>query len=57
MQTVHLAVAETGLVIAHFMGEADAAKFCKDNDLCLVYYDLFNRANPPAPPVGTIYKA
>ena len=57
MQLVHLALAETGLVIAHFMGEADAAKFCRDNSLLHMPYNLHNREGHPAPVVGSIYKA
>lgn len=57
MQLVHLALAENGLVIAHFMSSADAAKFCRDNNLCHMPYNLNNHEGHPAPVVGAIYKA
>ena len=57
MQLVHLALAENGLVVAHFMGATDAAKFCRDNGLCHMPYNLDNREGNPAPVVGSVYKA
>lgn len=56
MQLVHLALAENGLVIAHFMGAADASKFCLDNGLRHLAYNLGNPSGLYAPVVGSIYK-
>ncbi len=55
MELVHIALAENGLVIAHFMSEADASRFCRDNGLKHLPFNLDSEQRP-APLVGSIHK-
>ncbi len=54
---IHIALAQDGTVVAHFMNDDDAAQFCRANDLTHVPFNLKNRDGQPAPLVGTVYRA
>lgn len=56
-QIVHLALSQTGRVMAHFDLSADAAEYCLRNDYTHVPYNPNNRDKAPAPLVGTVYRA
>ena len=54
---VHMALANDGTVVAHFMKSEDAREFCDKKNLCHVPYNTANRDREPAPLVGTKYVA
>ena len=56
-QLVHLALSQTGRVMAHFDLSSDAADYCLRNEYTHVPYNLANRDKAPAPLVGTVYRA
>jgi hypothetical protein len=56
MTLVHLALADDGLVLAHFARSEDADAYCSANYLTHVPYNMANRESAPAPLVGTVYR-
>ncbi|MBF5006022.1 hypothetical protein [Diaphorobacter caeni] len=54
---IHIALAQDGTVVAHFINDEDAAQFCRAKDLTHVPFNLRNRDGAPAPLVGTTYRA
>ena len=56
MKIVHLALAQNGMVLAHFVESKAAADFCRARGLCHVPYSLVNRESAPAPLVGAVYR-
>lgn len=54
---IHMALADNGEVVAHFIKSEDAREFCATKNYCHVPFNLANRDNAPAPVVGSTYKA
>lgn len=53
---IHIALADNGTVMAHFVDERDAADYCAARGYLHVPYNLRNRDSEPAPLVGTVYR-
>jgi hypothetical protein len=51
---IHLALTDSGLVLAQFITSADAAEFCRTHSACHV---PFNAARHAPPAVGSLYRA
>lgn len=54
---IHLALAENGTVMAHFVESSHASAYCTAHGYLHMPYNLANRGGEPAPLVGTIYRA
>lgn len=54
---IHIALAENGTVMAHFVESGHASAYCTANGYTHLPYNLANRGSEPAPLVGTIYRA
>lgn len=54
---IYLALADSGLVMAHFSDRSHCADFCNRFNACEVAFNLFNRTLEPAPLVGAMYRA
>lgn len=54
---IYLALADDGLVLAHFLRDDDARSYCSARLACLVPYNINNRDGAPAPAVGSVYRA
>jgi hypothetical protein len=54
---IHLALTYNFLVVAQFAVTSVAARFCEENNLYHIPFNLDNRDNEAAPLIGTVYRA